>query len=347
MPASFWTDPLMYQGGSDGFLGPMDDILAADEAWGIDLEGEVAIITGDVPYGCPVDRADEHIRLVMLCNDVSLRNLIPGEMAKGFGFFQSKPASAFSPVAVTPDELGGDWRDGRLHRPLLVMLNGERLGAPDAGADMVFSFPQLIAHAARTRVLTAGSIIGSGTVSNRDHGVGCAPCLTPCATVISALPPPARRTSPMRNSKARLDLDRFTPYRLSVLTNKVSSAIARHYSDRFDLSIPEWRVIAVLGQTPGLSAREVADRTAMDKVQVSRAVASLLAARRLTREAHHSDGRVAHLSLSPKGRAIYDEVVPLALDLEKRFLAVLSPRERQAFDSLLSKLFAGSANISD
>ena len=174
MPASFWTDPLIYQGGSDGFLGPVDDIAVDDESWGIDLEGEVAVITGDVPYGCSVADAAAHIRLVMLCNDVSLRNLIPAELAKGFGFFQSKPASAFSPVAVTPDELGSAWRDGKLHRPLLVEVNGVRLGAPDAGTDMVFSFPELIVHAARTRALAAGTIIGSGTVSNQDRCAGSA-----------------------------------------------------------------------------------------------------------------------------------------------------------------------------
>jgi len=174
VPESFWTDPLMYQGGSDGFLGPTDPIMAADEAWGIDLEGEVAVITGDVPYGCSAEEADQHIRLVMLCNDVSLRNLIPGELAKGFGFFQSKPASAFSPVAVTPDELGTAWQDGKLHRPLLVEVNGSPFGAPDAGCDMVFSFPQLIAHAARTRSLVAGTIIGSGTVSNQNRSRGSA-----------------------------------------------------------------------------------------------------------------------------------------------------------------------------
>jgi fumarylacetoacetate (FAA) hydrolase len=174
MPASFWTDPLMYQGGSDGFLGPMDDIVADDEAWGIDLEGEVAVITGDVPYGCKAADAPRHIRLVMLCNDISLRNLIPGESAKGFGFFHSKPASAFSPVTVTPDELGPAWQGSKLHRPLLVELNGRRFGAPDAGTDMVFSFSDLIAHAARTRALAAGTIIGSGTVSNKDRSVGSA-----------------------------------------------------------------------------------------------------------------------------------------------------------------------------
>jgi fumarylacetoacetate (FAA) hydrolase len=174
LPASFWTDPLMYQGGSDGFIGPTDPILAADEDWGIDFEGEVAVVTGDVPYGATVEEAARRIKLVMLVNDVSLRNLIPGELAKGFGFFQSKPASAFSPVAVTPDELASAWRDGRLNRPLLVHLNGEKFGSPDAGTDMVFNFPQLIAHAAKTRALAAGTIVGSGTISNRDHSVGSA-----------------------------------------------------------------------------------------------------------------------------------------------------------------------------
>jgi fumarylacetoacetate (FAA) hydrolase len=174
MPKSFWTDPLMYQGGSDSFLGPRDPIIAADEAWGIDFEGEVAVITGDVPAGCSIGDAEHSIRLVMLANDVSLRNLIPNELAKGFGFFQSKPASAFSPVAVTTDELDGYWQDGKLHRPLVIQLNGKQFGAPDAGADMAFNFPQLIAHAARTRSLAAGSIIGSGTVSNRDPAAGSA-----------------------------------------------------------------------------------------------------------------------------------------------------------------------------
>jgi fumarylacetoacetate (FAA) hydrolase len=174
LPQSFWTDPLMYQGGSDGFLGPTDPIVAADDSWGIDFEGEVAAITGDVPYGAGADSVAGSIRLLMLVNDVSLRNLIPGELAKGFGFFQSKPASVFSPVAVTVDELGDAWRDGRLHRKLHVSLNGEKFGSPDAGSDMVFNFPQLIAHAARTRSLAAGSIIGSGTVSNRDRSAGSA-----------------------------------------------------------------------------------------------------------------------------------------------------------------------------
>lgn len=174
MPKSFWTDPLMYQGGSDSFIGPMDDILAADEAWGIDLEGEVAVITGDVPMGASPAEAAREIRLLMLVNDVSLRNLIPKELEKGFGFFQSKPATAFSPVAVTPDELGAHWRDGRVHLPLLVDVNGARFGSPNAGIDMTFAFPDLIAHAATTRELEAGSIIGSGTVSNAERSCGSA-----------------------------------------------------------------------------------------------------------------------------------------------------------------------------
>lgn len=168
MPASFWTDPLMYQGGSDAFLGPCEPIALAEEAWGIDLEGEVAVITGDVPMGATPQEAAEHIRLVMLVNDVSLRNLIPGELSKGFGFFHGKPSTAFSPVAVTPDELGPAWRDGKVHLPLLASINGKLLGRPNAGVDMTFSFPELIAHAAKTRRLGAGTIIGSGTVSNKD-----------------------------------------------------------------------------------------------------------------------------------------------------------------------------------
>ena len=173
MPESFWSDPLMYQGGSDGFLGPRDPIPLADEGWGLDLEGEVAVITGDVAQGASREAALAAVRLVLLGNDVSLRNLIPGELAKGFGFFQSKPASAFSPVAVTPDSLQG-WADGKLSGALEVELNGKPMGKADAGQDMTFDFGTLVAHAARTRSLAAGSIVGSGTVSNRgaDGGPG-------------------------------------------------------------------------------------------------------------------------------------------------------------------------------
>ncbi|WP_378941864.1 fumarylacetoacetate hydrolase family protein [Mesorhizobium sp. ANAO-SY3R2] len=173
MPESFWTDPLIYQGGSDAFLGPRDPILMADEAWGIDLEGEVAVIVDDVPMGASRDEAHAAIRLVMLVNDVSLRGLIPAELAKGFGFFQSKPSTAFSPVAVTPDELGDAWFGGKLHLPLLVSVNGKAFGRADAGVDMTFDFPTLVAHAAKTRPLSAGTIVGSGTVSNKlDGGPG-------------------------------------------------------------------------------------------------------------------------------------------------------------------------------
>jgi fumarylacetoacetate (FAA) hydrolase len=168
MPPEFWTDPLMYQGGSDDFIGPKDDVLCASEAFGIDFEAEVAVITSDVPMGATPDQALRSVRLITLVNDVSLRNLIPAELAKGFGFFQSKPATSFAPVAVTPDELGEHWREGRVHRPMIVHWNNRKVGQPDAGTDMVFHFGQLIAHAAKTRNLRAGAIVGSGTVSNKD-----------------------------------------------------------------------------------------------------------------------------------------------------------------------------------
>ncbi|MDB5831205.1 MAG: fumarylacetoacetate hydrolase [Caballeronia sp.] len=168
MPPEFWTDPLMYQGGGDDLLGPEDDIVCASEAYGIDFEAEVAVITTDVPMAVKPADALRHVRLLMLVNDVSLRNLIPGELGKGFGFFQSKPATAFSPVAVTPDELGDAWHEGRVHRPMIVHWNGKKVGQPDCGTDMVFNFGELIAHAAKTRNVRAGSIVGSGTVSNKD-----------------------------------------------------------------------------------------------------------------------------------------------------------------------------------
>lgn len=168
IPASFWSDPLMYQGGSDSFLGPRDPVQMADTAWGIDFEAEVAVVTSDVPMGVSASEALNCIRLVMLVNDVSLRNLIPGELGKGFGFFQSKPSSAFSPVAVTPDSLGDAWKNGKLHRPMLSTFNGELFGKPNAGTDMTFDFGQLIAHAAKSRPLCAGTIVGSGTVSNKE-----------------------------------------------------------------------------------------------------------------------------------------------------------------------------------
>jgi len=172
VPEQFYSDPLMYQGGSDGFLGPRDPIPLADPAWGCDFEGEIAVITDDVPMGAAGEAALDHIKLVMLCNDVSLRALIPGELEKGFGFFQSKPASAFSPVAVTPDELGDAWEEGRLNLPLHVDYNEAPFGRANAGADATFSLADLVVHAATTRDLCAGTIIGSGTVSNKDEGGG-------------------------------------------------------------------------------------------------------------------------------------------------------------------------------
>jgi len=172
MPPSFWTDPLVYQGGSDDLLGACDDAPFVSEEHGIDLEAEVAVITDDTPIGTSAAAAASHVQLVTLVNDWSLRNLIPGELAKGFGFYQSKPATGFSPVAVTPDELGGAWHDGKVHRPLESYINDELLGQPDAGIDMTFSFHDLIAHVTKTRRLGAGAIIGSGTVSNCDRSLG-------------------------------------------------------------------------------------------------------------------------------------------------------------------------------
>ncbi|MCG4454778.1 fumarylacetoacetate hydrolase family protein [Pseudomonas sp. MMS21-TM103] len=172
IPESFWHDPLMYQGGADCFIPPQAPIQMADEAWGIDLEAEIAVITDDVPMGVTAAEAAQHIQLLMLVNDVSLRNLIPGELAKGFGFYQSKPSSSFSPVAITPDELGDCWKDGKVHRPLVSHINGALFGQPDAGTDMTFNFPTLLAHAAKTRPLGSGTIIGSGTVSNYDRSAG-------------------------------------------------------------------------------------------------------------------------------------------------------------------------------
>jgi len=175
VPESFYSDPLMYQGGSDDFLGPCDDVVVASEDFGIDFEAEVAVITGDVPMGATPAQALEGVRLLMLANDVSLRNLIPNELAKGFGFFQSKPATAFSPVAVTPDEVGDAWDKGRLHLTLQSTWNGRKVGMCEAGPEMTFHFGQLIAHICKTRNVRAGSIVGSGTVSNKDwsHGYSC------------------------------------------------------------------------------------------------------------------------------------------------------------------------------
>ena len=182
LPTELLDDPLMYQAASDGFLGPTQPIEVADEAFGIDLEAEVAVITDDVPMGIAPAVALTHVKLVMLLNDVSLRRLIPSELAKGFGFFQGKPRSACTPVAITPDALGEAWRDGRLHGALRSSINGKELGHPDAGVEMQFDFGRLIAHAARTRPLAAGTIVGSGTVSNQDRSAGSS-CLAEVRTI--------------------------------------------------------------------------------------------------------------------------------------------------------------------
>ena len=182
VPESFYTDPLMYQATSAGFLGPRDPVRVVDEAHGIDLEAEIVVVTDDVPMAVTPEQAAGHIQLLGLVNDVSLRNLIPGELAKGFGFLQSKPRSALSPVFVTPDELGDAWRGNKVHLPLLTHVNGEWFGAPDAGVDMQFDFAQLVAHAARTRPLSAGTIVGSGTIANEDTGKG-ASCFAERRTV--------------------------------------------------------------------------------------------------------------------------------------------------------------------
>ncbi len=171
-PATLRTDPLVYQGGSGVLLGPTDDIVLANHEWGLDFESELCVILGDTPQGTRAADAGRHVRLLMLCNDITLRNLIPAELNKGFGFFNSKPASAFSPFAVTPDEVGDAWQDGRVHLPLMTTLNGTRVGEPDAGPEMHFSFYELIDHIARTRSFTAGTILGSGTVSNADRAKG-------------------------------------------------------------------------------------------------------------------------------------------------------------------------------
>ncbi len=205
IPESFWTDPLIYQGLSDRFLGPRDDIPVAREDFGIDFEAEVAVIVDDVPMGTAPEAAAAHIRLIMLVNDVSLRALVPGELAKGFGFFQSKPASAFSPAAVTPDELGTAWDGGRVHLPLVSHLNGGLIGRPNAGVDMTFDFPALIAHAARTRALAAGTIIGSGTVSNVDRSAGSS-CLAE-VRMLETLESGAPRTPFMRfGDRVRIEM---------------------------------------------------------------------------------------------------------------------------------------------
>ncbi|MFT5134013.1 MAG: fumarylacetoacetate (FAA) hydrolase, partial [Gammaproteobacteria bacterium] len=206
LPESFWTDPLMYMGASDAFIGPCDDILVEDEAWGIDFESEVVVFTDDVPAGVSAEGAREHIKLIALVNDVSLRNLIPAELAKQFGFYQSKPWTSFTPVAVTPDELGDAWDGAKLHLPLHSTLNGVKLGTPNAGVDMVFDFLQLIAHAAKSRDLVAGTVIGSGTISNvgSTDGSSCLAEIRCLETIADGKP-----TTPFMSFGDRIEIEMF------------------------------------------------------------------------------------------------------------------------------------------
>ena len=204
MPASFWEDPLMYQGGSDSFLGATDPIYIEDESWGVDFEGELAVIVDDVPLGVSPKQALKHIKFLMLLNDISLRNLIPEELGKGFGFVHGKPPTSFAPVAVTVNSLGKYWRDGKLHLPLLVYLNRRKVGWVNAGVDMTFDFPALVAHAAKTRPLGAGTIIGSGTVSNADqrHGYSCIAEIRMIETINNGVP-----ETPFMQYGDRIELD--------------------------------------------------------------------------------------------------------------------------------------------
>ena len=197
IPNVLFEEPLVYQGGADTFLGPCDPIELGSEEWGLDFEAEIAVITGAVRMGTPVSRAGTHIKLLMLCNDISLRNLIPRELSKGFGFYQSKPSSAFSPVAVTPDELGTDWDGSRLHATVVSILNGIEFGRPNSGVEMQFGFADIIGHAAKTRDLGPGSIFGSGTVANRDISVGSS-CITE-----------RRMIETIQNGKAKTDYMKF------------------------------------------------------------------------------------------------------------------------------------------
>jgi len=232
LPESFRTDPMMYQGGSDGFLGPTDPIRLASEEWGIDLEAEVAVVTDDVPMAVRADEAASHIVLVMLVNDVSLRNLIPAELAKGFGFFHGKPASALSPVAVTPDELGDAWDGARVHLPVRSHVNGVELGRPNAGTDMTFGFPELIAHAAATRSLAAGTIVGSGTVSNQDLSVGVS-CLAE-RRVLETLESGSPRTPFLKFG------DRVTIEMLDRAGRSIFGAIDQRVERYGDSRLPPW-----------------------------------------------------------------------------------------------------------
>ena len=226
MPESFWTDPLMYQGASDMLLGPHDDIPLPDEKHGIDFEAEVAVITDDVPMGVSEEDAAKHIKLIMLVNDVSLRYLAMPEIAKGFGFLQAKPASAFSPVAVTPDALGESWKDGKLLLPLMSYYNGQLFGQPNCGVDMVFNFPKLVAHAARTRFLSAGTIIGSGTVSNKDKSVGSS-CIVEKRTIEKL--ETGDSTTPFMKFGDKVKIEMLDNYGKSIFGSIEQTVVQYHY----------------------------------------------------------------------------------------------------------------------
>lgn len=204
LPESFWTEPLMYMGASDAFIGANEDVLAESEEWGIDFEAEVVVFTDDVPAGIKAQQARQHIKLVALVNDVSLRNLIPAELAKQFGFYQSKPQTSFTPVAVTPDELGAAWDGAKLHLPLITTLNGKKIGSPNAGVDMTFDFGQLIQHAAKSRALMAGTVIGSGTVANQGSPDGsCCLAEVRCLETIASGKP----TTPFMSFGDRIEIE--------------------------------------------------------------------------------------------------------------------------------------------
>ena len=230
LPESFWTDPLMYMGASDAFIGPTDDVEVENEEWGIDFEAEVTVFTDDVPAGVTPDQARDHIQLIALCNDVSLRNLIPGELAKQFGFYQSKPQTAFTPVAVTPDELGDAWDGAKLHLPLHATLNGNKIGSPNAGVDMTFDFGQLIAHAAKSRGLMAGTVIGSGTVANQGSPDGsCCLAEVRCLETIADGKP----STPFMSFGDRIEIEMFDAAGDS-LFGKIDQQVVQYYPPKDD-----------------------------------------------------------------------------------------------------------------
>ena len=228
LPESFWSDPLMYMGASDAFIGPCDDILVEDEAWGIDFESEVVVYTDDVPAGTSAEAAGKHIKLIALVNDVSLRNLIPAELAKQFGFYQSKPWTSFTPVAVTPDELGEAWDGAKLHLPLHSTLNGEKIGSPNAGVDMVFDFPQLIAHAAKSRDLVAGTVIGSGTIANvgSKDGSSCLAEIRCLETIADGKP-----STPFMSFGDRIEIEMFDKDERSIF-GKIDQVVKQYQAPR-------------------------------------------------------------------------------------------------------------------